>query len=169
MSIDGYIINFDDPGQRRLFNGWVRTLKGNHRVSIVKPRSMATDEQRGYYFGVVVPDVQAGIEEAWGEKWNLYQTHCYLRDKFVRIDVVDKHTGEVKDDRAGSTTELDVLGYSDLIEKSIQFAREWLNTTVREADKFHESNTTPGVCPAAPPPGKPMTLQPTAGFGAWRV
>ncbi len=138
MSADGIIINFDNAEHRKMFNGWVRSLHGNHRVNITKLRKGATDEQRGYYFGVVVPDVQAGIEEAWGEKWNLYQTHCYLRNKFVRIDVVDKHTGEIKDDRAGSTTELDVLGYSDLIEKSIRFAKEWLNVTVREADKYHE-------------------------------
>lgn len=130
MPTDAAIIDFDHAEQRKMFNGWVKSLHGPHRVSIKKCRAVRSLNANAFYWGVILPAVANGLEECWGERMETEEVHEWLKAKFNAKTVVNHHTGEVLDHRPCSTATLDVKEFSTYLDKVIKFAGEQLHVEV---------------------------------------
>lgn len=130
MPADSLIIDFDDTQQRKVFNGYVRSLQGPHRVKIAKVMRHRTLPQNAWYWGCVLPAVVNGLEECWGEKLTAEDAHEWLKAKFNSETIVNRKTGEVVDHRPCSTASLDVQEFSEYLDKVIRFAGEQLRVEV---------------------------------------
>ncbi len=133
------IIDFSDPMQRASFLTMTRQLNGRHRISIKKHRDRRSDAQNKYWFGVVIPNVAAGLEEAWGECLSDEKVHEYLKREFLSEPVVNRKTGECKGTTVNSSAFLDTKEFALLIDKVIRFAAESLNTPIPEADAAYRT------------------------------
>jgi|SRR3990167_3229095 len=127
------ILDFDNAAHRKLFNGYVRGLRGLHRVAISKVHKMKTESQLGYLFGAVYPTVADAITESWGEKVNVPEVHEMLKEKFLSEPIVNPATGEVMLEKIASVATLDVVQMSEYIEQIVKFAGEYLHTEIPEA------------------------------------
>lgn len=130
MPNDVAIIDFDSPKQRQIFTGWLKTLRGPHKVSIKKVRANRSLNANAYYWGVVLPAVASGLEECWGESMEVEEVHEWLKGKFNSQTVVDRSSGEVKGRRPCSTATLDTKEFGEYLEKVIQFAAEQLKVEI---------------------------------------
>lgn len=130
MSSDSAIIDFTDSEARRIFIGYVKNLRGPHRVSIHKERANRSSPQNRWYWGCIVPRVAAGLEECWGEKMSHDETHEWLKAKFNSRVMVNRKSGEVVGRTPQSTATLDVAQFSEFVEKVIRFAGESLGIEI---------------------------------------
>lgn len=130
MPADTAIIDFDSPKARQMFLGWIKTLKGPHHVSIKKERANRSTQANRFYWGVVLPSVVAGLEEAWGEAMTVEEAHDWLKARFNCKTIVNRTSGEVKGKRPCSTASLDTKEFGEYLDRVIQFAGEQLGVEV---------------------------------------
>lgn len=87
-----------------------------------------SDSQNRYYFGLVVPLIQKGIEDL-GTELTKEETHEFLKARFNTNDIVNHETGEAINIPL-STTRLNKEQFSEYIEKIQRFAAEFLNIEI---------------------------------------
>lgn len=73
-------------------------LLNNKDVEIVvkEIKKKRSNEQNAYYWAAIVPALQYGIREQWGEVLDSEEAHSFLKNEFLKREVIDKETGEVK-------------------------------------------------------------------------
>ena len=130
MPADSTIIDFDDAKARQMCIGWIKTLKGPHRIRIRKCRAVRTLPQNAYYWAVCVPAIRRGLEDAWGESMSDEEVHEWLKAKFNSRTIVNRTTGEVIDKVPCSTATLDVQQFGEFLDKVIRFAGEQLHVEI---------------------------------------
>lgn len=91
-------------------------------------RNRRSIEQNRYWWGVVVPMVQAGLIEL-GYRIDKEQTHEFLKDKFNKIELVNEQTGEIIK-TTGSTTRLTTTEMMEIIAEVQQWAAEYLSINI---------------------------------------
>lgn len=70
-----------------------------------KPKKKRSSPQNRYYWGLLIPLMQQGAKDLWGEIWSIDKAHKHLSGKFVFHESVNEKTGEVTQ-TPKSTTEL---------------------------------------------------------------
>lgn len=98
-------------------------------VSIQRKRKHRTDPQNRYYWGIVVEMVRHGMKEM-GDDVTQDQAHEFLKWRFLRVQKIDEHTGEILYEYAGSTANLGTVDFAEYIEKCCQFAAEFLGVSI---------------------------------------
>ena len=88
--------------------------------------------QNSYYWSVVVKIVREGLIDA-GYKVSVSETHELLKYKFLKSDIVNED-GEVLE-TIKSTTELSTSDMMDYIAQIQQWASEYLNVYVPDANE----------------------------------
>jgi len=63
-------------------------------ISIERKRKIHSDNQRGYYFGVIVSLIRAAILDAWGDKLDSNEVHEILKLNCNWVERPNKQTGE---------------------------------------------------------------------------
>src|SRR5690554_6811916 len=117
MANDTIILNLDQPKQKQMLIGWIKALKGVHRVKIAKVRKHRSLNQNAYYWGVVIPHVIAGIEEAWGETLDPEALHEWMKAKFIPLEpIVNRKTGELMGKRVASSAALTTTEFADYLD-----------------------------------------------------
>lgn len=93
-----------------------------------------TRSQLGYYFGVVVPCITAGLIDRGYKELNDKLTDDFLRSKFLSVSIANEDTGEVLE----SIRSLSSLFKDDMIEylnNCIMFAQVDLQVSIPEPTK----------------------------------
>lgn len=111
-------LDFNDVARKRRFMSWVGTLQGEYEVNIIPRRTRRTLAQNRLWHSQVVEPFYEFLREQDYEICDPEQAHSILKEKFLRVEVVNKVTGEVLGWRTKSTTELSVDEFSRLIEVS---------------------------------------------------
>lgn len=137
---DAIIIDLSNPKQRAMLLGYIKGLKGIHRVKITRCRNQRSMAQNAYLWAVVYPAVANGLEEAWGERLSVEEVHEWCKGRFNSRLIVDRNTGDVKGRRPVSTTALDTAQCTEYIEKIIRFAAEDLGVEVPPATPAKEAS-----------------------------
>ncbi len=106
-----------------------------HLEKIYRKRSL---NQNAYYWAVVVPIVKDGLFDV-GYKLSLEQTHEYLKNEFLKQEITNEQTGEIKVINR-STTELKTVEFMEFIDSVIQWAAEYLSVKIPMPDEFYENN-----------------------------
>jgi len=90
-------------------------------ITFERSRKKRSNEQNRYYWGVIIPMFQQGVNDCFGEIWDIKNTHEHLKSTFNREEKVNKKTAEVvqllKSTSENSTIEMEE--YHDKI-------REWM-------------------------------------------
>lgn len=84
--------------------------------------------QNAYYFGVVLPVVQAGLIEA-GYKVGKENTHEFLKSMFNKKELVNNQTGEILP-TVGSTAEMSTVEMMEFFQEITIWAAEFLNVQI---------------------------------------
>jgi len=74
-------------------------------LTLEKPKKKRSNDQNAYYWGCLIPLMQLGAKDTWGETWNADTSHKFLSKKFVFHESVSQKTGEITNTHK-STTEL---------------------------------------------------------------
>jgi len=98
-------------------------------ITIQKKQKHHSDNQRGYYFGVIVSCVRLAIAEHWGEKLDSNQVHEILKSECNSFEKVNKETGEIikvgKSIKEHTTTEQE-----EFHEDCRRWAKDWFNIII---------------------------------------
>jgi hypothetical protein len=70
-----------------------------------KPKKKRSSPQNRYYHGLLVPLMQQGSKDLFGEVWSMTKAHEHLKNKFLFHESVNQKTGEIIQ-TPKSTTEL---------------------------------------------------------------
>lgn len=111
-----------------LFN----SLKDGKYLLEINDYNKRSDAQNRYYFGLVVPLIQKGIDDL-GTELTKEETHEFLKAKFNadEIQVADKETGEILyESIPKSTTRLNKADFFAYIEQIQRWAAEFLNIEI---------------------------------------
>jgi hypothetical protein len=79
-------------------------------ITIDKPKKKRSNNQNAFYWGCLVPLMQSGAKDLWGEVWSTDKAHKHLSSKFVFHESVNTQTGEITQ-TPKSTTELTTTGW----------------------------------------------------------
>lgn len=138
MPKNAAILDFSNPRIKRMVIDHIKQVKGLHWFELRKARDQRTLRQNAYLWGVVYKAVQAGIEEAWGERKSVEWIHQYMKKRFLTEPVINRNTGEVIDQTVGSSAGLDTQEFADYVDQIIKFAGEYLGVNVPPAEPVRE-------------------------------
>lgn len=74
-------------------------------LTIDKAKKKRSNNQNAFYWGCLIPLMQQGAKDIWGENWSIDKAHKHLSGKFVFHESVNQKTGEITHTHK-STTEL---------------------------------------------------------------
>jgi hypothetical protein len=123
--------------RRREFDLCIKTApKGRYFLTLAKIYRKRSLNQNAYYHGVVVPLVKDGLFDV-GYKLSNEQTHEYLKEQFLRVEIVNEQSGEVKSINR-STAELRTVEFNEYIDDIIEWASEYLNIVIPLPNEFED-------------------------------
>ena len=93
-----------------------------------------TDNQREYYFAVVVKCCIEGIFDMWGEVYNKGDAHEFLNSNLLYDSLINESTGEVIR-KPKSIRDCDIVEMAEYIDRCIAFIFENFNIHVPPANK----------------------------------
>lgn len=114
---DRAIFDLDNAQIKSIVVEHIRTRKGPHWIEIKKVRGQRSLPQNAYFHGVIIPFVADLLTDTQGEDITLTDAKEFLREKFLKKELINKSTGEVLGFRMLSTTELDTAEFSQFIEQ----------------------------------------------------
>jgi hypothetical protein len=125
--------------KRREFDLCISTApKGRYFLTLEKIYKKRSLNQNAYYFAVVVPLIRGGLFDV-GYKLSIEQTHEYLKEQFLRQEIINDQTGEIKIINR-STTELKTVEFNEYFEEIIRWADEYLSIKIPYPNEFEEDN-----------------------------
>ena len=91
---------------RNLVLSAIKSFEGKEVViTIDRLKKKRSNSQNAFYWGCLIPLMQGGAKDAWGEDWSINKAHKHLSKKFVFHESVNEKTSEVTQ-TPKSTTEL---------------------------------------------------------------
>lgn len=124
--------------QRRQFDDDLRMFNGKDvEITVKIKRSKRSISQNNYYWGCVINFVRNGLVDAGYNGITIKQTHGYLKDKFLRKELVNEKTGEIMT-TIGSSKELTKSEFMEYIAEIQQFAAEYLNVVIPDPGEQSE-------------------------------
>lgn len=112
---------------RKGFLEHIKTLSGKKVViNVVKKISQRSSPQNAYYWSCVIKLVSQGFKEL-GHDLTKEGVHEFLKNRFLKQEIINPNTGEYIGDRIRSTTELNKSEFADYIAEIQRFAAEYLN------------------------------------------
>lgn len=123
VNIEGGIIQNRKPAVL-LF----KSLKDGKYLLEISNSNKRSNPQNRYYWGLVVPMIQKGIEDM-GTELTKEETHEFLKARFNASDLINEGTGEAIS-IPKSTTGLSKEKFGEYISKIQQFSAEFLQMII---------------------------------------
>ncbi len=121
---DRPMFNMDKDEHRKFVRKYIDGLKGLIYLEVTRPRTGKTSNQLAFIFGCVYPRLAAFLSDVTGESYCSIRAHEFLKQKFLRLPVVNRETGEEFGYYTQSLADLDVEECSRYIEQLLAFAAE---------------------------------------------
>jgi len=124
------IVNGKIARNRKSLVNCLREHEGKEIViSIERKNKKHSDNQRGYYFGVIVSMVRAAIFDSWGDKLDSNQVHEILKFNCNWTERVNKETGEIIR-IAKSIKEHTTTDQEEFHLECRKWAKDWFNIEI---------------------------------------
>jgi hypothetical protein len=107
--------------KRRLIQS-IGTLTGQYEVNIEPRRLTRSNAQNAWYWACITPALAEYLAQQDYDGCDPDTAHEILKDKFLRVPMVNKASGEMLGYRTRSTTELSTVEFSDYCER----CRAWM-------------------------------------------
>jgi hypothetical protein len=125
------LINFDDAGAKRELLSRLGALRGPYRVEVTRLRPRRTDRQNRWYWPAIVTPFAQYLSAQDYDVTSPEQAHAILKERFLRIEVVNKTTGEVIGQRVRSTTELSIEEFGDYCDRCAAWLSEFFGIVIQ--------------------------------------
>jgi len=102
--------------------------------AITKAKKKRSNPQNAFYWGVIVPIVKNGLLEI-GYKLTNERTHDFLKERFLKEDLVNETTGEIMGTVSKSTSSLTTSQFMDYMAEIQQFSAEYLGVQIPEPNE----------------------------------
>lgn len=135
------LVDLADHKQTALLLNHIRTLKGLHRVTIIKYRKRRSNDQNAYLHGVVVPIFADWCREN-GNNWTNEEAKSALKQKFLKIEWPDDRTGEILE-AVRDTSDLDTQEFSIFIDQCRDWIEKFTGCFVPPPDPFYATHDEP--------------------------
>ena len=123
-----------------VFKAILELVDGDYTITVKKSRNTRSDRQNRYLWGVVYPHLLQGfIDAGWDEITNEEQIHEICKAKFLTIETVNKHTGEIVNYPL-STSKMDTLQFATYVDQIADFALENLNIVIPQPEYELQNN-----------------------------
>lgn len=108
-------------------------------ITIAKKSKKRSNDQNAYLWGVVYPIVKNGLKEIGYNQITTEQVHELLKGTFVKEDIVNELSGEVKT-ITGHTSSLTTSQFMDYLAQIKQFASDELGCYIPDPNEQSEIN-----------------------------
>jgi hypothetical protein len=133
------LVDLSDPQKKSLLLNHVRSLEGQHKVSITKYYKKRSLDQNAYFHSQVV-----GTFADWcrgeGNSWTDEQAKSHLKDRFLSLEWTDERTGEIMRS-VRDTRDLTTVEFSEFTEKCCAWIAEFCGVYVPPPDPFYETRS----------------------------
>ena len=121
--------------QRKPLAEAIASFEGKEiEITISKAKKKRSNPQNSYYWGVVIPIVKSGLVDI-GYKMTSERTHDFLKERFLKEDLVNEETGEVIGTVSKSTAELTTSQFMDYLAEIQQFSAEFLGVQIPDPNE----------------------------------
>ena len=97
-------------------------------ITIQRKRRRRTVQMNSYYWGVMVPLVASGLQDA-GYRVDRESTHEFLKSTFNKKEIVNEDTGEILH-TIGSTSQMSTVEMMEYFAEITQWSAEFLNIEI---------------------------------------
>ena len=129
------ILDFDAPGVKQTVASHVWSLKGNHRITIVKERKRRSDGQNRYFHGVVLQYFTAWCNEQ-GNDWTEDECKGELKRRFLSKTWTDEKTGEIFE-TTRKTSDLDTKEFMEFIDNVVFWMANSYGVKIPPPDPYY--------------------------------
>lgn len=132
ISIISSVVNGNLKRNRTLITNAIKSFEGKDvLITIERNRKKRSNPQNAYYWGVVLPILQAGLHEATGETRDINSIHYQIVLPLLapKRQIVNKDTGEVIVESMTSS-ELTTTEFCEFIISIQKWGAEFLNVEI---------------------------------------
>jgi len=122
------VIDFDNPRECVLIHNHLRSLKGLHRVEVVKHRPRRSDRANRFYWPACVVPLSEWMSEEYGEKFDPDDAHEMFKRCFLTRTFTGKHGRKMT--VVGSSAKLNDLEFSEYVDKCIHLLASYCGIIV---------------------------------------
>lgn len=118
---------------RKQFDNDLKSFDGERiLIKVSKYRKDKSTSQRGYYRGIIVPEILEGLVDMGWKRFQLSLeiVHDMLREKFLTVEIPNEDGEALKITR--STEDLNMGEYAEYITECIEWALTFLNISITE-------------------------------------
>jgi hypothetical protein len=134
LSFPTKVINGLISSNRQPITEAIKSFEGKEIVlTIERKRKKRSNEQNAYLWGVVYPILKDGFYQI-GYKLTTGQVHELMKQTFVKEDLINETTGEVKT-ITGHTSNLTTSQFMEYLADIKQFAAEELNVYIPDPNE----------------------------------
>lgn len=134
------VINGTISSNRKPIKEAIASFEGKEiTITIAKKSKKRSNDQNAYLWGVVYPIVKNGLKEIGYNQITTEQVHELLKGTFVKEDIVNELSGEVKT-ITGHTSSLTTSQFMDYLAQIKQFASEELGCYIPDPNEQSEIN-----------------------------
>lgn len=108
------------------------------QLTVERKRKRRSQEQNQYYWGVVVPVVMAGLQDA-GYRVTKEATHELLKSMFFKQELVNEKTGEILQ-TVGSTSSMTTVQMMEYFAEITEWGAEYLGVQIPVSGEQIELN-----------------------------
>ena len=108
-------------------------------ITIDRKKKSRTTHQNRYYWGVIIPLIQAAILTEWGERKSKEEIHEFLKIRFNFTEHHNTDTGEIVHIGRGTSSNTTVQ-QEEYHDDCRIFAKEWFNITIPMPNEEMEIN-----------------------------
>ncbi len=114
------------------------SFEGRQVTLILQERKTnRSNNQNRYYWGVVIPLVQAGLKDAGYQRVTKDATHRLLKKMFLIDEIVNPMTGEILSFE-GSTADLSTKKFNGYVDEIAQWSAETLQLVIPDPNEQME-------------------------------
>lgn len=132
-----WLIDLSNQEQRWRLISHLQTLRGMHRIEILRHRPRRTDRQNRYYWPGFVTPFASWLTEQYGEEVSADEAHEHLKGVFNSRELMDRQTG-IKTKFVQSTTKLSTVEFNQYLDRCAQFLADFCGIVVPEPNVYHE-------------------------------
>lgn len=140
ITIPSKVLNGQLTSNRKPIKEAIASFEGKEiTLTISKKSKRRSNDQNAYLWGVVYPIVKNGLKEIGYNQITTEQVHELLKGTFVKEDIVNELSGEVKT-ITGHTSSLTTSQFMDYLAQIKQFASEELGCYIPDPNEQSEIN-----------------------------
>ncbi len=137
------VLDMDSLHNKQRMMSKIGKLKGVWEFEMRPRKKSRSLNANAYYWAAFIPGWLEWLREASGEPWiTAEQAHEALKKRVLGPkEIVNKETGEIIDDAAPSTRDMDTQEFTDYLDRAAEFLASFCGIVVLPSEVFFEQRS----------------------------